>query len=305
MDGVGIPGRNGHDGLNGKDGLDGTNGQPGRDGVDGKDGAPGKDGRDGVDGKDGQPGRDGVDAVGAQGVTAFTPMVQVFRDGIPYHMAPRGSRFLSLPRPARVSVGEGVTVATIAQLGPFVLAEAIDSLNPVPVEAIGTVNVNIVSGGSAAPYSYLAAGSANQDSRVVKAGAGSVYSITGVSAIADLRYLKLYNKATAPTSADTPVLRLPIPANSFFSFPVLLGMLFSAGISFRIATGLRITTPGQLRRTIARSILRLRKGHDEHSRKRSDSALPRPGCLRSAGSRCGAASVPHCAYFLGASWRTG
>ena len=129
-------------------------------------------------------------------------------------------------------------MATIAQLGPFVLAEAIDSLNPVPVEAIGTVNVNIVSGGSAAPYSYLAAGSANQDSRVVKAGAGSVYSITGVSAIADLRYLKLYNKATAPTSADIPVLRLPIPANSFFSFPVLLGMLFSAGISFRITTGI-------------------------------------------------------------------
>ena len=39
-----------------------------------------------------------MDAVGAQGVTAFTPMVQVFRDGIPYHMTPRGSRFHELAK---------------------------------------------------------------------------------------------------------------------------------------------------------------------------------------------------------------
>jgi collagen type III alpha len=70
--------KDGAPGRDGRDGVDGKNGAPGRDGIDGtpgKDGAPGesgKDGRDGIDGKDGAPGRDGVDGVpgrdGAPGV---------------------------------------------------------------------------------------------------------------------------------------------------------------------------------------------------------------------------------------------
>ena len=48
-----LKGRDGKDGLPGKDGKDGADGLPGRDGTNGKDGLPGKDGRDGIDGKDG------------------------------------------------------------------------------------------------------------------------------------------------------------------------------------------------------------------------------------------------------------
>lgn len=48
-----LKGRDGKDGLPGKDGKNGADGLPGRDGTNGKDGLPGKDGRDGIDGKDG------------------------------------------------------------------------------------------------------------------------------------------------------------------------------------------------------------------------------------------------------------
>lgn len=53
----GRDGLNGKDGTPGRDGLNGKDGAPGRDGLNGKDGTPG---RDGLNGKDGAPGRDGV-----------------------------------------------------------------------------------------------------------------------------------------------------------------------------------------------------------------------------------------------------
>ena len=45
-----LKGKDGKDGLPGKDGKDGADGLPGKDGTNGKDGLPGKDGRDGKDG---------------------------------------------------------------------------------------------------------------------------------------------------------------------------------------------------------------------------------------------------------------
>jgi hypothetical protein len=68
----GAPGLNGKDGANGlagKDGAPGLNGKDGANGLAGKDGAPGlngKDGADGLAGKDGAPGLNGKD--GADGL---------------------------------------------------------------------------------------------------------------------------------------------------------------------------------------------------------------------------------------------
>ena len=129
-------------------------------------------------------------------------------------------------------------MGTISQLGPFPLVDPIDLLNPVPVLVIGSVDVNVVGQVGAAPYSHWATGSANQDSTVIKAAAGRVYGIYGMSAIANARYLKVYDKATGPTAADTPVLRFLIPANGSVNFPVPVGALFAAGVSFRITTGI-------------------------------------------------------------------
>lgn len=102
----------------------------------------------------------------------------------------------------------------------------------------------VISGG-ATPYYFLAAGGANQDSQVVKNGAGQVYSVTGFSLRTTPLYLRLYDKATGPTSSDTPVHVFQIPSQgtangSGFTFAVPVGLAFANGISFRITTGIAV-----------------------------------------------------------------
>lgn len=75
-----------------------------------------------------------------------------------------------------------------------------------------------------------------------KGSAGQVYTIIAHNVNAAVRYLKLYNKATAPTvGTDTPVLTLPIPANTAGAGFVLdtggMGIAFSLGIGYALTTG--------------------------------------------------------------------
>jgi hypothetical protein len=72
---------------------------------------------------------------------------------------------------------------------------------------------------------------------IVKASPGQIYSIHAYNVNASVRYLKIYNKATAPTEADTPVMTIPLLTNvTSIHFPV--GVEFDAGISVRASTGL-------------------------------------------------------------------
>jgi hypothetical protein len=77
----------------------------------------------------------------------------------------------------------------------------------------------------------------NATGRIAKATPGRLYgwylSNTGVA----VAYVKLYDKATAPTSADTPVLTIPVAAGGFVPFQHPVGLSFSAGISARAVTG--------------------------------------------------------------------
>ncbi len=89
----------------------------------------------------------------------------------------------------------------------------------------------------------ISAGSTN--ATVVKASAGQVYAVHVNNANAALRYLKLYNKATAPTvGSDTPVVTLQIPIGGVADLRVLNGAAFSAGISFALTTGLADSDTG-------------------------------------------------------------
>jgi len=93
--------------------------------------------------------------------------------------------------------------------------------------------------------SYGAIAANNTTGLVVKAGSGIVYGIQLGSIGSAPAYLKLYNKATAPScGTDTPVKRLIIPAastaanggGSNVSLPG--GVFFSAGISYCVTTGI-------------------------------------------------------------------
>lgn len=83
----------------------------------------------------------------------------------------------------------------------------------------------------------LSAAAANQDSTVIKGSAGSLYSVLLTNANASPRYVKLYNKATGATSADTPVATLYVPPLGGISHEFPGGADFSAGIGLRMTTG--------------------------------------------------------------------
>jgi hypothetical protein len=82
----------------------------------------------------------------------------------------------------------------------------------------------------------LLSSAATTNATSVKASAGDLYKITGFNtAAATKRYLKLYNKASAPTvGTDTPVMTISLAAASPFDFSFAGGHYFSTGIAYAI-----------------------------------------------------------------------
>lgn len=73
----------------------------------------------------------------------------------------------------------------------------------------------------------------------IKASAGQLYSLDVYNANAAVRYLHLYNKASAPTlSTDTPVYTIPLPPTSGRSVPIAasIGLAFATGIAWAYTT---------------------------------------------------------------------
>jgi hypothetical protein len=89
------------------------------------------------------------------------------------------------------------------------------------------------------PYKLISTTSTNAN--VVKASAGNLYSIVAIGLTSTVRYLKFYNKATAPTvGTDIPVMTIPVPANTQgagVSIPFSVGVNFPLGIALAITTG--------------------------------------------------------------------
>jgi hypothetical protein len=89
------------------------------------------------------------------------------------------------------------------------------------------------------PHRLVSAATTNATS--VKASAGQIGFIFAINLNAAIRYLKLYNKASAPTvGTDTPIATLPIPASSTgagFMLTIPSGVNFSTGIAYATTTG--------------------------------------------------------------------
>lgn len=101
----------------------------------------------------------------------------------------------------------------------------------------GTVTAN--EGGFAAPSASNINSAASTNISVVKATPGNVYGISMSNNNAAARFVKLYNKATAPVlGTDVPVMVIPVPPNSFISYEFgKTGHRFPLGIGIAI-TGL-------------------------------------------------------------------
>lgn len=69
-----------------------------------------------------------------------------------------------------------------------------------------------------------------------KASVGDLFGCYGYNSSATTTYLKLYNKASAPTvGTDTPVLTLPLPPTAAFAYD-FASMYFSIGIAYALTT---------------------------------------------------------------------
>lgn len=104
---------------------------------------------------------------------------------------------------------------------------------------IGNVGVIPRTSGGATPYKLVSAATTNATS--VKGSAGQIFMITASNVNAAVRYLKLYNKASAPTvGSDTPVLTFAIPGNTAgagTNIPIpACGIAFGTGIAFALTT---------------------------------------------------------------------
>lgn len=82
----------------------------------------------------------------------------------------------------------------------------------------------------------LLSSAATTNATNVKASAGEAFKITGNNTVASKRYLKLYNKASAPTvGTDTPILTFVLQPSLPFAIDLgATGQYFSLGISYAI-----------------------------------------------------------------------
>lgn len=85
-------------------------------------------------------------------------------------------------------------------------------------------------------YRLLSAATTNAN--VVKGSAGGLYGWYIYNANAAVRYLKLYDKASAPVvGTDTPDMTIPIPPGAAANVAFPFGISFANGIGLAITTG--------------------------------------------------------------------
>lgn len=106
---------------------------------------------------------------------------------------------------------------------------------------VGKVNLTTQTSGGATSFTLISVASTN--STLVKASTGVLYMLTATNNSATVSFLKMYNKASAPTvGTDVPVLTFMVPANGGIMVPIpSTGITFTTGIGFAL-TGLTTTT---------------------------------------------------------------
>ncbi|MER9574895.1 hypothetical protein NKI78_04480 [Mesorhizobium sp. M0400] len=93
--------------------------------------------------------------------------------------------------------------------------------------------------------SRIPSAAATTNATSAKGSTGDLHLVNGNNASGAIRYMKFYNKATAPTvGTDVPVLTLALPTGAF-SFN-LNGFYFSTGIAYALTTGAADADTGAL-----------------------------------------------------------
>lgn len=99
------------------------------------------------------------------------------------------------------------------------------------------------SGGMSSQHHLISAASTN--ATLVKSTPGTIGSVTGSNTNAAVRYLKVYNKATAPTvGTDTPIRTIMLPPNGTIHLDFPKGLRTSLGIGIGMTTGAAVADTG-------------------------------------------------------------
>lgn len=114
---------------------------------------------------------------------------------------------------------------------------------------VGDVGLQVrTTAGGIASVARLLSAAATTNATSAKASAGRLYKARGYNAATSVRYLKLYNKASAPTvGTDTPIATLALGPSQAFDIDLQpLGEYFSTGIAYALTTGSADTDTGAL-----------------------------------------------------------
>jgi len=144
-----------------------------------------------------------------------------------------------------------IPVAMMQDVAPAVAGGAIDvnSVSSSSNKLIGDVAVSPrATSAGLATVARLASAAATTNAASVKTSAGRLYKLRGYNASTSARYLKLYNKASAPTvGTDVPIVTLPLKPSDIFDFDLIpIGEYFSTGIAYALTTGAADTDTGAL-----------------------------------------------------------
>lgn len=82
----------------------------------------------------------------------------------------------------------------------------------------------------------LTTSAATTNATAVSAVPCDLYGVIAMNTVAAVKYLKIYNKATAPVvGTDIPVLTIPLaPSNALTSIQFEMAMYFNLGLSYAI-----------------------------------------------------------------------
>lgn len=107
-----------------------------------------------------------------------------------------------------------------------------------PVTPVGSFT--ITEGAVISPSVYTLTTLATTNASSVKTSAGNLYSIVATNLTATTMYLKIYNKASAPTvGTDIPIMTIPLPANDIKVLEFgRVGIRPSLGIALAVTGGL-------------------------------------------------------------------
>lgn len=181
-------------------------------------------------------------AVGAVAIYGGTPVTSVSNQSVmnAYNVYAPGAEGLRVRSTAYTSGTMNVRAIPVSMMQEVISSVAGGSMNVIGIVSNGT--------GGLATVNRLLSAAASVNATVAKASAGRIYKILGYNAAASLRYLKLYNKATAPTvGTDTPVVTIPLSPSLGFNIDLgLYGEYFSAGISYGLTTGVADNDTGAL-----------------------------------------------------------